>query len=139
MWLSIVEVDHFVAVRRKPLPFEKLEVWQDARRIVQEVYAATRKFRKSELFGLTSQLNRASVSVACNLAEGAARATFKDQAHFSNQAYSSLMESACEVILSCDQGLIEPDTADSLLLKIQTLSVRIHNLRESQLNRAKQS
>ncbi len=126
-------------MNRKPFSFEKLEVWQDARRIVQKVYGTTRKFPKAELFGLVSQLNRASVSVACNLAEGSARSSLKDQAHFSNQAYSSLMESACEVIISIDLGFIDSIAADNMLNEMQTLSVRIHNLRESQLRRAKQS
>lgn len=73
--------------------YEKLSVWQDARVLIRSVYALTRAFPKSEMFGLISQINRAAVSVACNLAEGSARMSAKDQAHFSQPAYSSLMES----------------------------------------------
>lgn len=51
--------------------YEKLAVWQDARVLIRDVYAQTRGFPKSEAFGLTSQLNRAVVSVACNLAKAA--------------------------------------------------------------------
>ena len=54
-------------------PFEKLRVWQDARRLVKNAYAATRKFPRSEIYALTSQTNRAALSVAANLAEGSAR------------------------------------------------------------------
>jgi four helix bundle protein len=123
---------------RKPFSFEKLDVWNDARSIVREVYDPTRRFPKSETFGLASQLNRASVSVACNLAEGTSRATFKDQAHFSNQAYSSLMETACEIILSTELGFITAESSDQLLTHIQDLSIRIHNLRQFQLRRCQE-
>lgn len=123
-------------MKRKPFPFEKLETWQDARRLVREVYAQTKLFPKSQMFSLASQLNRAAVSVASNLAEGGVRISLKDQAHFSNQAYSSLMEGACQVILCTDLGYIEAESSEALLGSIQDLSVRIHNLRESQLRRA---
>lgn len=47
-------------------PFEKLEVWQDARRFVKEIYNLTKKFPPGEKFGLSNQLNRAVVSVTCS-------------------------------------------------------------------------
>lgn len=69
---------------RKQFPFEKLEVWQDARKLVAGIYQCSRSFPKEERFGLTSQMTRAAVSVANNLAEGSGRSSLKDQAHFSN-------------------------------------------------------
>ncbi len=63
---------------RKQFPFESLEVRQGARHLVKEVYLLTKNFPKDELFGLISQVKRASVSVANNLAEGSARSSFKD-------------------------------------------------------------
>jgi four helix bundle protein len=126
-------------MRTKQFAFEKLEVWQDARKLVVGVYEQTRKFPKSEMFGMSSQLNRASLSVANNLAEGSARASFKDQAHFSNQSYGSLMETASDVIIANDLGFIETENADRLLDAAYDLGVRIHNLRESQLRRSKSS
>lgn len=123
---------------RKPFPFEKLEVWQSARQLVKEVYQNTRTFPKEELFGLTSQLKRASISVANNLAEGSARSSLKDQAHFTGISHGSLMETACDIILANDLGFLAQDKADSLLTQAYDLSIRIHNLRESQLRRAAQ-
>ena len=87
-------------------PFEKLRVWQQARQWISLVYRSTRKFPSSEAYGLVSQWNRAAVSVASNLAEGSARTSLKDQAHFSQVAYSSLMESACLAIVASDQGFL---------------------------------
>lgn len=124
---------------RKEFPFEKLEVWQDARRLVKAVYECVEAFPSSERFGLTSQVTRAAVSVANNLAEGSGRASLKDQAHFSNQAYGSVMETACDLILAGDLGYTQPDTTDLILNKAYDLSVRIHNLRDSQVRRAAQA
>lgn len=123
-------------IMRKQFPFEKLEVWQDARRLVVGVYECSRGFPKEERFGLTSQLTRAAVSVANNLAEGCGRSSFKDQAHFSSQAAGSLMETASDLIIATDLGFTPEKVTDPLLDQAYDLSVRIHNLRESQLRRA---
>jgi four helix bundle protein len=124
---------------RKQFPFEKLEVWQGARELVADVYHCSRTFPKEERFGLTSQLTRAAVSVANNLAEGCGRASLKDQAHFSALSYGSLMETASDLILAKDLGFTSEKTTDPLLNQAYDLSVRIHNLRDSQLRRAEAS
>lgn len=124
---------------RKQFAFEKLEVWQSARKLALEVSRTTKEFPKSELYGLTSQSNRSSLSVASNLAEGSSRVSLKDQAHFSNQAYSSLMETASHLIISTDLGLVTEDVTDLLLNHAHDLSVRINNLRDSQIRRAASS
>jgi four helix bundle protein len=71
-------------------PFEKLEVWQLARKLVVNIYKLTEKFPAEERFGLVNQMRRASVSICSNLAEGSGRKTSKDQAYFYNMAYSSI-------------------------------------------------
>jgi four helix bundle protein len=124
---------------RKEFPFEKLEVWQDARQLVRAVYPCAESFPASERYGMTSQLTRATVSVANNLAEGSGRSSLKDQAHYSSQSYSSLMETACDLILSTDLGFTSAEGTGPILNQAYDLSVRIHNLRESQLRRAAQA
>jgi len=81
-------------------------------------------------------MTRAAVSVANNLAEGCGRSSFKDQAHFSNQAHGSLMETASDLIISTDLGFASVPATDPLLDQAYDLGVRIHNLRDSQLRRA---
>lgn len=120
----------------RQFPFEKLGVWQDSRGLITEVYRLTRTFPKSEAFGLVSQLNRAVVSVACNLAEGTTRTSAKDQAHFSQLAYSSLMEVGCLIAVSADLGLISEEDQARIRSATFMLSARIHNLRKSQLSRS---
>ena len=73
-------------------PFEKLEVWEQAKDLVKNVYFCTKKFLAEEKYGLVSQLNRAVLSVSSNIAEGSSRKSRKDQGHFYHMAYSSLME-----------------------------------------------
>lgn len=122
--------------RRKQFAFEKLEVWQDARQLVVEVYECTRQFPQSEKFGLTSQLNRAAVSIANNLAEGSVRSSLKDQAHYSNLSYGSLMETASDLLIARDLGLATEETIEPLLNAAYDLAISIHNLRQSQLRRS---
>lgn len=63
-------------------PHQKLDAWQEAMRLVTMTYLVTQSFPKEELYGLSAQMRRAAVSVPSNLAEGAARSTKKEFAHF---------------------------------------------------------
>jgi four helix bundle protein len=82
--------------------FEKLNVWQDARVLVKMIYQAASAFPESERYGLISQMQRASVSIASNIAEGSSRNTVKDKARFYEIAFGSLTELYCQVMLSYD-------------------------------------
>ncbi len=62
--------------------FTDLLVWQEAHTLVLLVYAATRTFPKEELFGLTSQMRRAAVSITSNIAEGFGRHGYREKIHF---------------------------------------------------------
>ena len=72
--------------------FRNIVAWQKADDLVMRVYELTESFPKSEMFGLTSQIRRAAVSVAANIVEGSARPTLKDYVHFLFIAKSSLVE-----------------------------------------------
>jgi four helix bundle protein len=88
--------------REHKLTFEKLQVWHAAKDFALQIYGVTKGFPGSELYGLVSQMNRAAVSVMSNIAEGSSRTSRKDQAHFSQMAYSSLMEVACQLQLALE-------------------------------------
>jgi four helix bundle protein len=75
-----------------PRDFIKIKAWQHADDLCVKVYQMTRRFPKEELYGITSQVRRAAVSVAANIAEGAARQTNKDYLHFLHIAAASLAE-----------------------------------------------
>ena len=117
-------------------PFEKLEAWQDAKKSVLDIYATTREFPQDEKFGLSSQINRVAVSVGLNLAEGSCRTSLKDQAYFSQLAYSSLMELACQIAIAGELTFLNKEKYDILRNDIEILSKKLNALRNSQIKRA---
>jgi four helix bundle protein len=117
--------------------FEKLRVWQEARVWVREIFGFVKGFPVEEKYGLSNQLTRSAVSVAANLAEGASRTSAKDQAHFSQLAYSSLMEAACLLLMAGDQGWVGADRIALERQKIESLSNQINALRKTQLTRSR--
>ena len=72
--------------------YKDLLVWQKAINIITDVYTATKKFPSEERFGLSSQVQRAAVSIAANIAEGHGRGTRNDYAHFLDMANGSISE-----------------------------------------------
>src|SRR5262249_4590957 len=94
---------------RHQYSFEKLRVWQSARELAKAVYTATTGFPPRETYGLTSQCNRAAISVAANIAEGSSRRGPKDQAHFTEIAYGSLLELSCLFVLACDVAVLSAE------------------------------
>jgi four helix bundle protein len=115
-------------------PFEKLQVWQSAKEFVKRVYCVTNGFPATERFGLAGQIQRAAVSVMSNIAEGSARKSRKDQAHFSQLAYSSLMEAACQLQLAQELGFCNGEEYEELRKAIQSISSAINALYRSQLH-----
>jgi four helix bundle protein len=89
-------------VRAKAKSFQDLVVWKKAHDFVLGVYVFTRSFPKEELYGLTSQLRRAAVSVPANIAEGFKKVSKADKARFFNIAQGSLEESKYYLILARD-------------------------------------
>ena len=113
-------------------PFEKLRVWHAARELAGQIYLLTANFPRREIYGLTSQCNRAAISIAANLAEGSSRQSRKDQAHFSEIAYGSLMELACLLVISVDLGILTAEQEQKLRTSIEALSSQINALHRAQ-------
>jgi len=95
--------------------FEDLKVWQHAMKLVYAIYDATRKFPANEMYGLTSQLRRAAVSVASNIAEGKGRGSDKELVHFLSQARGSLYEVHTQLIIARHQHYVPDGEARFLL------------------------
>lgn len=98
--------------------FERLSAWQKSRVLVKEVYRLIQYFPTSENYGLSSQLKRAVISVASNLAEGKGRVSPNAQIHFCQMAFGSLMEVACQLILAQDLGYITAKQNEEIRLII---------------------
>ena len=88
-------------------PHEKLGVWKRAVEFVVRVYKLTNLFPREETFGLTSQIRRAAVSVAANIAEGAGRRSGKEFLHFLSNAQGSSSELATELLIAWKLGYLK--------------------------------
>jgi four helix bundle protein len=86
--------------------FKEIVAWQKAHVFVLAVYQATEKFPKTEIYGLSSQFRRASVSIAANIAEGYKKKGKKDKLRFFNIAQGSLEECRYFILLSSDLNYI---------------------------------
>ncbi len=115
--------------------FERLEVWQKAVELAGSVYSVTKQFPREEMFGMTMQLRRAAVSVSANIAEGASRASAKDQAHFFEIAYGSLNEQIAILHIAQRQGFVDAQQMGALRDDIATLCKMLSGLRRSALAR----
>ena len=102
--------------RRAPArSYEELIVWQRAHAFVLEIYRSTEGFPKHELFGLTSQLRRAAVSIPANIAEGFRKESDADKARFYNIAQGSADECRYYLVLAKDLNYPISEAAHSLL------------------------
>jgi len=90
--------------------FRELIVWQKAHQLVLSIYAMTRKFPKEELYGVTSQLRRSSVSVAANIAEAFKKKSGADKLRILNISQGSLSETEYFLILAQDLEFGEMST-----------------------------
>lgn len=115
--------------------FQDLLVWKKEHEWVLNIYSMTKTFPKEELFGLTSQLRRAAVSVPANIAEGFKRYGSVDKSRFYNIAQSSLEECRYYLILSND---LKFTNCDKLMNELETISKMLatYNLKLREKNEA---
>ncbi len=115
--------------------FEKLNVWQEGRKISKCIYKDTQTFPNEEKFGLTNQMRRAAISICSNIAEGSSRTSAKDQAHFYQISYSSLMELMSQIIIANDLDYLTNEQENNYRLKVEKTANMINALRKSRLNK----
>src|SRR6218665_200254 len=119
----------------KVYSFEKLEAWQQARKLSVWIFGVTKEFPTSEKFGMVSQMRRAAISVASNIAEGTSRKTPKDQAYFSTIAYSSGIELLNDLIIANDLNFMSDEEYKQGREMIEQQTLLIAGLRKSQQKR----
>jgi len=95
--------------------FEKLSVYQKSTSFADRIYKITARFPKSELFGLTSQLQRAAVSIPCNIAEGVGRDSLADRKRFYYIARGSLYECIPLISIAVSQKYLPQKQSDDLM------------------------
>jgi len=110
--------------------YRDLRVWQQAMDLAEATYRATEQFPEHERYGLVTQLRRAAVSVASNIAEGHAR-SLGDYLRHLLISNGSLAEVETQVVLSARLGFLPADLADSLLQASDQVGRMLGGLRKS--------
>ena len=108
--------------------FEKLKVWQEAKKLVVDVYHLLDSFPKFEKYALCDQIRRAIVSVPSNIAEGSGRKSLKEQIHFLEISYGSLMETYNQLLIAIDLGYITADSVAAIKPNIDGVAKMINGL-----------
>lgn len=111
--------------------FEKLEVWQEARKLVGETYRLIRRLPKEEKYALGDQIRRAVVSIPSNIAEGSGRMSLKEKMHFLEIAYGSLMEVYCQLQIASDLKIINENDFENIKPQFSLISSMLTALRAS--------
>jgi four helix bundle protein len=111
--------------------YQGLEVWQKAMDLVVECYRATKEFPKSEVYGLSSQLQRAAVSIPANIAEGRERKSSREFVQHLSIAYSSLAELETHVQIAQRLDYISADRTGGLLETTAEIGRMLNGLRQS--------
>jgi len=99
--------------------FTDLIVWQEGRRLKNQIAELARSFPQTEMYTLTSQIIRSSRSINSNIAEGHGRYTYKDQLHFCIQSRGSLSETHNHLIDALDAGYIDEEELQKQLIQLK--------------------
>lgn len=110
--------------------FKKLDVWKQALSLSVEVYRATEKFPKKEVYGLASQMQRAGVSVPSNIAEGAARNHDGEFYHFLGIACGSAAELYTQTLIARELDYITQENSDKITGELDHIMNRIFKLQD---------
>ena len=113
----------------KKFNYKDLDLYKAAKELVLSVYSLLRKFPKEEQYALCDQLRRAVISVPSNIAEGSGRTSAKDQAHFFEMAFGSLMEVDCQVDIAHDLGYIAQHDIDIINEQISRVAALLSGMR----------
>ena len=118
--------------------YKELKVWQKSYHVCLEVYRVTKGFPKEEVYGLTSQMRRAAMSIPCNIAEGYGRKTTPEYIRSLYIAYGSTCELETETLLAGDLDYIKNDRICKLQSDIgeveRMLKALIKSLEKKHLN-----
>jgi len=108
--------------------YQDLRVWQSAMELVVSVYHETRGFPREELYGLTSQMRRAAVSIPSNIAKGKGRSTDRDRALFCCHARGSLLELETQILIAERLQFLTAPRAEDLTRNSNELGRMLNSL-----------
>lgn len=111
--------------------FEKLKIWQESVKFANEIYSLTKRFPKTEQFGLTSQLQRAAVSISLNIAEGSGRNSDAEMNRFIQISIGSLFEVVTILEICIKQNYINNAEFEKLYLRCEELSKMLYGFKNN--------
>ncbi|OGG52419.1 four helix bundle protein [Candidatus Kaiserbacteria bacterium RIFCSPLOWO2_12_FULL_53_8] len=107
---------------------EDLAVWKKAVALCTLIYRLTEKFPSREMYGLTSQIRRAAVSVPSNIAEGRRRGTDADFGHFLRMAHGSLAELETQLLISKELAFCTEKEFENVRTQVTEMSKMLHGM-----------
>lgn len=114
--------------------YKKLDIYIRSKELVRATYELTNAFPFEERFALTSQVRRAVISVPSNIAEGLSRTPTKEQCHFLDIAFGSLMEVDCQLEIACDLKYVTQKEYNTIYKIIDDVARMINGLKKHRIN-----
>lgn len=114
--------------------YQELIVWQKAMDLVEEVYRVSKTFPREEIYGLTSQVRRAAVSIPSNIAEGQGRTTTPDFLRHLSIAYGSLLETETQLLLAVRLRYLSETTCSNVMTRTSEVGRLLNGLISSLLS-----
>jgi len=111
--------------------FQDLIVWQKSMALVKQIYQYTSSFPKEEMYGLTSQMRRAAVSIPANIAEGQSRNTTGEFSQFLGIAKGSIAELQTLILLSANLDFLTQKNSSNLLMNCEEVAKMLNGLQKS--------
>jgi four helix bundle protein len=111
--------------------FESLDVWKYSLDLTKTIYKITSTFPKEEIFGLTNQIRRASVSIGSNIAEGSAKNSGKEFLRYISIALGSSAEVKAQILIAFEIGFLNEENKIELLDKINKIGKMLKGLENS--------
>ena len=116
--------------------YKNLEAYREAKALVMQVYQLLKMFPREEQYALCDQLRRAVISIPSNIAEGSGRISLKEQAHFLEIAFGSLMEVDCQLDIAYDLGYVSQESQELLAKQIAKVAALLSGMRNKCLVRS---
>ena len=116
--------------------YKNLDVYKESKTLVKMVYKYLKQFPKEEQYALCDQLRRAVISVPSNVAEGSGRTSAKDQFHFLEIAFGSLMEVDCQFDIAYELSYISRDELDTICAQVRRIAAMLSVMRNKCLQRS---
>lgn len=117
----------------KKFNYKNLAAYKESKALVILVYALLKKFPREEQYALCDQLRRAVISVPSNLAESSGRTSAKDQTHFIEMAFGSLMEVSCQIDIAHDLGYITNEDVENVEIHVNVIAALLSGIRRKRL------